>query len=300
MCRSSHISVCILTYRRPVMLRRCLEALENQSVTSFTFSVVVVDNDADESAREIVQRRASSSTIAFEYHVVAVQSISLARNKAVECSRGDLIAFIDDDEFPESGWLASLFAARSRYAVDGVLGPVLPFFEVGPPKWLVKSGLCDRDAFATGTALSNPKYMRTGNVLLRRAILDGLDPPFDPRLGRTGGEDADLFDRLVRSGCTFVWCAGARVHEEVPGDRQKRNYYIRRAFLRGVTTAADESPLSLGTLKSIAAVVLYTASLPLLVLTAHHLFMRYLVKDCDHAAKLLAHCGVMLARERSF
>ena len=144
------------------------------------------------------------------------------------------------------------------------------------------------------------KYMRTGNVLIRKTLLSEMSPPFDPRLGRTGGEDADLFGRLLQRGYTFVWCQEARVHEEVPQERQKRTYHLQRAFLRGVTSADQEKILSIGTVKSSLAVALYTASLPVLALVAHHLFIRYLVKDCDHIAKLLAHCGVVLARERKF
>jgi len=295
-----HISVCIPTYKRPWMLQRCLEALERQEVDNFSYSVVVVDNDAERSARDVVERRAKCSPIPIQYHVEPVRSFSLARNKAVECSRGDLIAFIDDDEFPERSWLLSLYNAYRQYRVDGVLGPVLPFFEVPPPKWLAMSGLCNRPSFETGIQLTSSKYMRTGNVLLKRDILDEGSAPFDPSLGRTGGEDADLFERLLRKGCSFVWCRDARVREEVPEERQKRTYYLRRALLRGITSARDESFFSLDTFKSLVAVVLYTASLPLLVIATHHLFMRYLVKDCDHVAKLLARCGLILVRERAF
>ncbi len=82
--------------------------------------------------------------------------------------------------------------------------------------------------------------MRTGNVLLAKAMIEGLETPFDPRLGRTGGEDADFFDRMVKAGRSFVWCAEARVYEDVPVERQTLKYHVKRAFVRGVPKRTDK------------------------------------------------------------
>jgi hypothetical protein len=219
---------------------------------------------------------------------------------AVKNAQGDLIAFIDDDEFPEQDWLLNLYIAHNKFSADGVLGPVIPFYEGTPPQWLVKSELCVRSSFPTGTVLNNSKYMRTGNVIISRKLIDDLAIPFDPKLGRTGGEDADFFDRMLRADRSFIWCNEARVYESVPVDRQKIRYHIRRAFIRGVTSADQERFVSVGTLKSVIAVMLYTFSLPVFLAAGPHFFVKYLIKDCDHLAKLFAHCGIKLIRERSF
>jgi len=294
-----HISVCIPTYMRPRLLNKCLDALQNQKVDSFSYSAVVVDNDADCSARVVVEQWQHRSGVDVKYEVEPLQNISLARNRAVAASGGDLIAFIDDDEFPEPTWLLELHRTYRRFPVDGVLGPVLPYFEGTPPQWLVKSGLCVRTAFTTGTVLSVSKYMRTGNVLLRRHLLGGKEPPFDPSRGRTGGEDTAFFASMLRQGRSFVWCNEARVYEAVPQERQQRSYYVQRALTRGVTEAENEPLLSFGTVKSLVAVVLYSASLPFFLLVGHYLFMKFLEKDCQHLAKLLAHAGIRLVETRA-
>jgi glycosyltransferase involved in cell wall biosynthesis len=240
------------------------------------------------------------SAVEVHYLVEPVRSISLARNRAIANAKGDLIAFIDDDESPESAWLLNLFRAYKEFLADGVLGPVIPSYQGKPPLWLVKSRLCVRRSFRTGTVLANPKYMRTGNMLFDRRILDGDQAPFDPRYGLTGGEDSDFFGRMLKQGRIFVWCEEARVHEDVPPERQRRGYHIRRALIRGVNNADREPFLSVGTVKSTVAVVVYTAVLPILLFVGHHLFMKYLVKKCDHLGKILAHFGVKLIRERTF
>jgi succinoglycan biosynthesis protein ExoM len=288
------------TFRRPDMLGRCLNALQAINHDGFSYSIVVVDNDMKQSGREVVMAAARQSPIEIAYHNEPEQNISLARNKAVANSRGDYIAFIDDDEFPEPLWLSNHFNALTKFSVDGVLGPVIPFYEGTPPEWLIKSDLCVRRSFETGTIINNAKYMRTGNVLLKRNFFDGLEAPFDPALGRTGGEDADFLERMRKTGRSFVWCNEAVVYEEVPKERQRVQYYFKRALVRGVTSADQEQVISQGTVKSLAAVTVYTLSLPFLFLAGKHLFVKYFVKDWDHIAKLCAHCGIKLARERKF
>ena len=295
-----HISVCIPTFKRPALLDRCLEALQNQELRGFSYSIVVVDNDVEESGREVVDRWRDRSSVRLRYEVEPVQNISLTRNRALANARGDFIAFIDDDEFPEPNWLGEMFEACWKLSADGVLGPVVPHYEGTPPKWLVKSGLCARKSFKTGARLNNLRDMRSGNLLFRRDISDGEPMPFDPRFGLTGGEDTDFFERMMKKGRQFVWCNEGVVREEVPKARQSRVYQLKRAMIRGLT-AADQFPfLGPGTLKSIVAVFAYSFSLPFLLLAGHHLFMKYLIRDCDHLGKLLAHCGVKPVSSRTF
>lgn len=295
-----HISVCIPTFKRPVLLDRCLGAMQGQGSRGFSYSIVVVDNDVEESARGVVDGWRGRSCAPLGYDVEPVQNISLARNRAVANARGDFIAFVDDDEFPEPNWLREMFEACGRLSADGVLGPVIPLFEGTPPKWLVKSGLCARKSFQTGARMNDLKHMRSGNLLFRHDISVGDSMLFDPRFGLTGGEDTEFFERMMNKGRQFAWCNEGVVHEMVPKERQSRAYHLKRAMIRGLA-AADQYPfLGTGTLKSIIAVLAYTICLPFLLIAGHHLFIKYLVRDCDHLGKLLAHCGLRPVSRRVF
>ena len=295
------ISICICTFKRPAMLAHAINNIISQLTNNlFAYEIVVVDNDFNRSAEETVQGIQLNAPIHINYDCEPQQNISLTRNRSIRNAKGDLIAFIDDDEFPEPNWLLELFTTYVRFNVDGVLGPVLPLLEGCPPKWLSKSDLCVRSSFPTGTPLTSLRYMRTGNLLFRKSILIDDEPAFDPQLGRSGGEDYDFFKRMLDRGHSFIWCDEARVFEHVPIERQTKNYYIKRAFLRGVTEAEQQALISFGTLKSLVAVLLYSLGLPVLWLVGQHLFIKYLIKDCDHIAKLLAHCGIKVLRERPF
>ncbi len=228
----NHITVCVCTYHRPAFLLRLLESLAHQQTSDlFTFSVVVADNDAAQSARDVVVKFAARASFPVVYCVEPRQNIALARNKAIEMALGQFVAFIDDDEFPAENWLVQLRQACADDRVAGVLGPVKPHFEEAPPAWIVKGGFCDRPEHATGTVLQWWQA-RTGNLLFRREILQGIEQPFRPEFG-TGGEDQDFYLRMMDRSCVFIWCNEAVAYETVPPARWKRSYMLRRALLRG-------------------------------------------------------------------
>jgi len=296
----AHIDVCICTYKRTELLKRLLLKLEVQETEDqFDYSIIIVDNDRSESGRQIVETFSKKSKKSIKYYVESEQNIALARNKAIENAKGDFVALIDDDEFPVSNWLLNLYKIYNNYEVNGVLGPVLPYFEGNPPGWIVRGKFCERKSFPTGTIINKSEHTRTGNVLISNKLFSDLNQPFDPRYGKTGGEDVDFFNRMILKKSIFVWCNEAEVYEAVPIYRMKRGYFIKRALLRGVVNAEKVSFLSLNALKSTMAILLYTLVLPFFLLIRHDLFMKYLIRDCDHLGKIMALFGLKLVVERS-
>ena len=278
-----HITVCICTYKRPELLFGLLLAVAAQETRGrFTYSVVVADNDAAESARDMVTGLAAAAPVAIRYCVEPQQNIALARNKALAHASGEFVAFIDDDESPPRQWLARLLEAIEQYQADGVLGPVVPCFQAPPPAWIRRGKLFDRPSPATGTWL-RWKQTRTGNVLLRRRIVADPATWFRPECG-AGGEDVDFFRRRIAAGLRFVWCADAKVDECVPPERCRRAHLLKRALLRGAAPHNRGWPV----LMSLAVLPVYTLALPLLPLCGQHVFMRYLIKECDHIGRLVA------------
>jgi succinoglycan biosynthesis protein ExoM len=285
----STISVCICTYKRPQFLKRTLAEIARQDTNGrFTYSIVVADNDTLQSAEPVVAAFRASCSIEIVYCVEPEQNISLARNKALENTRGDYVAFIDDDEFPSQNWLVTLLTLCEERGADGALGPVRPYFDYPPPKWIIRGRFCERPEHTTGLLL-HWRQTRTGNVMFRRQILNGIETPFMQEFGN-GGEDQDFFRRMIQMGHRFIWCNEAIVHEIVPPERWKRSYMFRRALLRGQNERLLLNPHSIA--KSSLAVLLYPMILPFLFLAGQHLFMRYSIRLLDHAGKLLGAIGL--------
>jgi hypothetical protein len=180
--------------------------------------------------------------------------------------------------------------------VAGALAPVLPHFDAEPPKWLTKAGFYDRPRHQTGFVMGFQEC-RTGNVLLRRDILDGIPQVFRPEFG-SGGEDVDFFRRMIEKGHTFIWCDEAPAYEVVPPHRWGRGFLLKRALLRGEISSRQRRGRIKNILKSTVAVPLYSVALPFLLLRGEHLFMKYLVRMFDHIGRLLAVVRLNPMRER--
>jgi glycosyltransferase involved in cell wall biosynthesis len=292
-----HITICICTYHRPELLGQLLNEVARQRTNNlFNISIVVADNDEAQSAKRVVREISESISLKVIYCVEPRRNISFARNKTLENATGDFIAFIDDDELPDKDWLLNLYNACNKYNVAGVLGPVRPRFVETPPSWILKGKIFERPEHGTGFIVPE-RECRTGNVLFRKSIIDGVDPVFRPEFG-TGGGDVDFFKRMIAAGYKFIWCNEAVVHEVVPPSRCKRSFMIKRALLRGKNVMRHpETRMSIA-VKAFIAVPCYTFILPFLQIAGHHHFMKFLIKLCDHAGALLALIKMNPIRER--
>lgn len=299
-----HICVCVCTFKRPDLLRVLLEKLKVQQTNdNFSFSINIVDNDSNATAREVVDTFALASNIPVKFQIEPRQNISLARNMAVATAQGNFLAFIDDDEYPGPCWLLTMLQAIEKYHVAGSVGPVKPHFDKGAPSWLVRSGICNRSSHPTGTIFSSGE-LRTGNAMLSSAVFEGMGSPFLPEKGKTGGEDDDFFMRAMKRGNRFVWCEEAPVYEIVYPDRWKRMYYVKRNFLIGALTGNQMRKKPIKNLpsltKSLAFLVFSFALAPVFLIPGQHAFMRHIFRMCYHVSYVSSYLGIMFMRERKF
>jgi glycosyltransferase involved in cell wall biosynthesis len=279
------------------MLRKLLSELRKlETRDRFTFSLVIADNDPEESGRPVVEEFSTVYPVRIDYVTEPRRSISHARNAALAKATGEAIAFIDDDEFPQPDWLINHVLALQRPGVAGVLGPVRPYFEQPPPKWVIRGRFCERPEHETGFVMPWPEC-RTGNVLFKREILDGVDQAFLPEFG-TGGGDVNFFWRMMQKGHTFIWCNEAVVYEEVPPSRWRRRFMLSRGLLRGANFWEHPQRQVRAVVKSFIAVPAYMIMLPFMFVAGHHHFMKYLVKWCNHAGRVLGLFGVKPVKQR--
>lgn len=299
---SDRISVCICTYRRPELLARLLAALTNQvSHPAFTFDIVVVDNDSDRSSEEVVRGIALRTDVEVSYHCEPERNISLARNRAVRNTTGNLIAFIDDDELPVNDWLMALYRTVKQYGAAGVLGPVISDFPPEAPKWLSKGRLFDRKRHRTGSSIAAGDA-RTGNVLMDRSLFPDGQAWFDPAFGRTGGEDSDFFVRQFRDGRTFVWCDEAIAFEAVPPERWKASFHVRRLWragtLQGEWMREGRRPSGTILAKNVGLLCACAMLAPPSIVLPKHIRVRVAQKFAYCGGMVTAYLGLSLLRHR--
>ncbi|AFZ03443.1 glycosyltransferase family 2 protein [Calothrix sp. PCC 6303] len=231
------VAICVASYCRPEGLKRLLDGLNQlnfRKCETPEIQVIVVDNDANGSAKAVCNNQLSQFKWSLQYSIQTTRGISFARNHAIALALSisnhvDFIAFIDDDEVPEQSWLDELLSTQKTYQADVVTGPVIPqFIKSDVPNWVVKGKFFEPKRYPTGHIL---KTAFTNNVLIRTQVIRQLDTIFDESFALTGGEDSHFFMRLYRSGHKFVWTDEAIVTEYVPQSRTNVKWVLERGYL---------------------------------------------------------------------
>ena len=241
------ISVCICTFFRNDLLAFLLNKLLTLKMSdSLKYEIIVVDNDKDGKASEVVESVAiRTNHCRIVYDIEPQQNIALARNRTIRHAQGDYIAFIDDDEYPSPSWLEELHKTLKALDADVVMGPVFPEYPSNTPKWIVKGKFFERPNPEDQTRVY---FGRTGNALVRSKWFEKI--MFDEKYGLTGGEDSEFFNKLIKHGGAIYWSKAGYVTERVEENRVNLRWLLARAF-RGGQGTADKNYSSFFTFKII-------------------------------------------------
>jgi glycosyltransferase involved in cell wall biosynthesis len=242
---TTSVAFCISTFRRPRGLARLLASIAAQKVPDgVTVRVVVVDNDADGSARSVTDAARPDLPGPLVYAVEPARGIPFARNRSIaEAGDADYLSFVDDDEELEPEWLDRTIAVLEAGHADAVVTRVVPVFEEEPPAWVRRGGFFDRKRFDTGQRVE-AWAMDSGAALIRRATFRDDHAGFDTRF--LTGSDRLFFTRLERSGGCMLWVDDTVIREHLPRSRSTARWILRRAYrtgnVRSLVTLDVESP----------------------------------------------------------
>jgi succinoglycan biosynthesis protein ExoM len=226
------IDIGVCTYRRPYLEQtlRSLGALEIPAETKVR--IVVADNDAWPSARQVVERLAAELPFEVRHLHCPAANISLARNACLDAAQGDYLAFIDDDSTVSPQWLAKLVETAQATGADAVLGPVDAVYRPSAPAWMRRG-----DFHSTRPVLVNGEILTgySGNALIDRASPHVQGRRFNLALGRSGGEDTEFFSLLHEAGGRIAYAPDAVAHEPVSEERARFSWLAKRRFRSGQT-----------------------------------------------------------------
>jgi GT2 family glycosyltransferase len=221
------VSVVVCTRNRSAELGNCLTAL--RALTYPNLEIVIVDNAPADDSTE----RAVAAAQVHDPRLVYVREprpgLSAARNRGLATATGELVAYTDDDVSVDAGWLEHVvdgFAAGPNIAC--VTGMVCPaslttgaelYFDSRTFSWSGRTEARTYDLHEN--AVPTPLYpystgmVGTGaNFSFRRQTLLDLGG-FDEALGAgsltRGGEDLDIFARLLRQGHAIRYVPSALV-----------------------------------------------------------------------------------------
>ncbi|MBO0904074.1 glycosyltransferase family 2 protein [Jiella sonneratiae] len=235
--------VTLPTFRRPEHLLSTLYSLAAQEGAP-PFAVVVMENDAEgraglEAARSMFEKGGIAGLVIVAHERGNCSAYNAGWTTALEHfpAMRDLLV-IDDDEIAAPDWVARMLATAETLGVDVVGAPQVPRFEPGARSRYERHPVFVPHYAATGRV---PILYSSGNVLIRRRVLEAMGAPFlDTAFNFIGGGDADFYSRCRERGFTFGWCAEAPVFETVPARRTEFSWLNARGLRNGAISAIIE------------------------------------------------------------
>lgn len=223
------LTICIATRDRAASLRAMLRSLEAALAGGRACEVIVVDNGShDETSQVLATWAVSEARRALS---VPVAGKARALNAALECARGSLVAFTDDDVEIDRDWPAAIvrfFAEHPDYAA--AMGRVRI-----PPTAAADAAIVELideyrtiPVFDLGEVVCDVHDLYGANMAVRRAALaqvGGFNPRLGPGVG-TAGEDTDLARRLMRAGLRLGYMPQSIVYHEVDRSRLTPEYLV--------------------------------------------------------------------------
>jgi GT2 family glycosyltransferase len=237
------VIVCAYTLERWDALKNAVGSCLSQTRRPDQVVVVVDHND------ELLARATGELEGVLVVANASTKGLSGARNTGVEASRGEVIAFLDDDAFADPGWLASLCAPFEEDAVAGVGGWIVPSWQGDAAAWFPETyywilGCSYQGLPPSGATLRNPIG---ANMAIRRRVFEAVGG-FTSGIGRIGKvplgcEETELCIRYTAHAPSdrFVLARDAVVHHLVPLSRLSWHYFRTRCWAEGLSKAAVAS-----------------------------------------------------------
>lgn len=175
-----------------------------------------------------------------------VQGLSGGRNTGVRASRGDCVAFLDDDAVAAPDWIARLVEHLDRPEVIGAGAQVAPVWVGTPKAWFPEEFLWVVGCSHRGlpSQASPVRNVSGGGMLLRRAVFDRAGY-FSHHLGRTrsalplGGEETELCIRAHAAWphAELIYEPASVIRHHVPTARMRWSYFFLRCYAEGLSKA---------------------------------------------------------------
>lgn len=191
----ARVSVIIPLYNSEKYIRKCLDALVNQTYTDF--EVIIVDDCSKDSSVEEVTSYICESNINNFHFIQNEKNLgpSLTRKKAIELASGDYIAFCDSDDYYEPDYLECMVNNSNSFVNDIVFCSYKVLYSSGKSLEhnVVKGihGKSKREIIACGAD-------SLCCLMIRKKILENLEYP-----NIRNGEDMSIIPVIISKAENF-------------------------------------------------------------------------------------------------
>jgi GT2 family glycosyltransferase len=193
------VSVVVCTHNGARTIRQTLEGLKRLEYPNY--EVIVVDDGSSDQTTAIVR--------SYDVKLISTppRGLSAARNTGLDAADGEIIAYLDDDAWPDEHWLMYLADGFSRSKHAGIGGP-----NIAPAGDGVIAEAVSRSPGNPTHVLMDDRlaeHLPGCNMAFRTQSLRAIGG-FDPQF-KIAGDDVDVCWRIQERGWTLGYVAGAMV-----------------------------------------------------------------------------------------
>jgi glycosyltransferase involved in cell wall biosynthesis len=213
-------SVIIITKNRCRSLKRALDSISLGKV--LPGEIIVIDNASDDKTGEVVSNfNLNNPDLKIRYVVEKQVGFSYARNSGLQKSRGDILAFTDDDCIVDKNWLKNIIDEHKLTKAAAIGGETLDFPTnvIGYTAHILKEYFTCLNLFSLNKKRIEKKPRRKYVTALPTSNLSFKKKSIKNILFRTelknGGEDIDFCWRLNKlNKKNVLFCSKIKIHHE--------------------------------------------------------------------------------------
>lgn len=244
----SLITVVICTHNRAGLLARTIASLNEASRPVEGAAILVVANCCSDATHNILDAatQTTGDGLPLRWLAEPTKGKSHALNLALREVRTPLVAFVDDDQRVDPGYLVAICqTAQSTPDAALICGQLLPDWDGSEPAWAHDQGpyriyplpvphfdLGPQPQWLTAEA----ELPSGGNIVVRRAWIQRIGP-FSTELGPVGhdlggAEDSEWFLRALRLGAKLLYSPTIVQRHHIEPERLRLSYLLRMTYRR--------------------------------------------------------------------
>jgi glycosyltransferase involved in cell wall biosynthesis len=195
-----HISLIVCTRNRAARLPEWFEHLAQLEHPAEGWELILVDNASTDATPEIIRDFVRTAGIRARYAYAPLPGLGRARNAGIAAAQGDILAFTDDDCYPQPDYMKVLVHVFATHRPGFVGGRVL---QHNPLHARVTLREYPNPLTIAPRSCLRPGQIHGSSMAMRREVVQTIGG-FDPRLGPgapcQAADDTEFLSRALWAG----------------------------------------------------------------------------------------------------
>lgn len=195
-----HLSLIVCTRNRAARLPEWFEYLAKLEEPAQAWELVLVDNASSDATPQILQEFVRTAGIRARYAYAPLPGLGRARNAGIAAAEGDILAFTDDDCYPQPDYLKVLVDVFARHQAGFVGGRVM---QHNPLHARVTLREYPHPITIEPRTCLRPGRIHGSSLAARREVVQrigGFDPQLGPGTPCQAADDTEFMSRALWAG----------------------------------------------------------------------------------------------------